>query len=407
MDMQHSRIGMKTVISLILGAMVHGASADAYRNPAPTAEGIAKSGANMIFSDDASAISYNPANLAFQTNASVVVAVALARAENTYTHPIGGSVVSDDPWVALPNLYYSMPAAEGIVWGLGITTPFGQGVSWDAASLQPPPLLPPAGPPPDTAILYEAEMALVNFNPSVAMKLGESVALAVGLDVFYSQLDFKASVKNGSFLPADPPPYYDNVEADGDGWGIGGNAALTWMVTEKQRVALTYRSRVDLEYEGDLNIEINFPNIFGAGYGIQLTDNIQMEALLEWIEWSINDVQTATVSDLGTFELVNNWEDTITAAIGGSWDFAEGWVFRTGYSFIETPIPDSTMTPILPDTDRHVIGLGLGYTIAGHTVDLSYAHTIYGDKTSPAGSPYPGSYDVDSNLVGVTYSVTF
>jgi long-chain fatty acid transport protein len=388
--------------------MVHGAYSDGYRNPAPTAEGIAKSGANMIFADDASAISYNPANLALQTNASVVVAVAFARAENTYTHPnpLAGEAVSDDPWAVLPNLYYSMPATEGIVWGLGITTPFGQGVSWDAASLQPPPFLPPVGPAPGTAIMYEAEMAVVNFNPNVAMMFGDSVALAVGLDVFYSQLDFKASIKNGSFLPADLPPYYIDAEADGDGWGFGGNAALTWMVTESQHVALSYRSQVDLEYEGDLNMDISFPNIFGVGYGIQLTDSIQMEALLEWIEWSVNDVQTATVTGLGTFELDNNWEDTITAAIGGSWDFAEGWVFRTGYSFIETPIPDSSLTPILPDTDRHVIGLGLGYTIAGHTVDLSYSHTIYEDRTS-TNPDYPGTYEIDSNLVGLTYSYSF
>jgi len=383
----------------MLGALVDGVYADAYRNPAPTAEGIAKAGANMIFSDDASAISYNPANLAFQTNASVVVATAFARAENTYSPAPGVEIVSDDPWAVLPNLYYSMPATEGVVWGLGITTPFGQGVSWDAVSLAP-----PVPPPPGTPILYEAEMPVININPNVAMKLGESVALAVGLDVFYSQLDFKALVATGAPAPAPP---YANVEAGGDGWGIGGNAALTWMVTEKQRVALTYRSQVDLEYEGDLNMEISFPNIFGAGYGIQLTDDIQVEALLEWIEWSVNDVQTATVSGLGTFELINNWEDTITAAIGGSWDFAEGWVFRTGYTFIETPIPDSTMAPTLPDTDRHIIGLGLGYTIAGHTVDLSYAYTIYEDKTSPAGSPYPGTYDIDSNLIGMTYSYSF
>lgn len=153
-------------------------------------------------------------------------------------------------------------------------------------------------------------------------------------------------------------------------------------------------------------MEIQFPSIFGAGYGIQLTDDIQVEALLEWIEWSINDVQTATVSGLGTFPLVNNWKDTITAAVGGSWNFTEGWVFRTGYSFIETPIPDSTTTPILPDTNRHIIGVGLGYSIAGHTIDLSYSYTIYEDRTSTYPE-YAGSYDIDSDLVGLTYSYHF
>ncbi|MDF7798141.1 outer membrane protein transport protein [Pontiellaceae bacterium B1224] len=399
--MKYSKSKLNTLTFLIVGASLCGAHADGYRNPAPTAEGIAKSGANMIFVDDASAISYNPANLALQTNASAVVAVAFARAENTYTHPQAGEVVSDDPWAVLPNLYYSMPAAEGIVWGLGITTPYGQGVSWDPASLAPfpPAPLPPAG----TAILYDAEMVVINFNPTVAVKLGDSVSLAAGLDVYYSQLGFKGLVATGAPNPA--PPYVD-VDADGDGWGIGGNAALTWMVTDNQRLALTYRSQVDLEYEGDLTMDISFPNIFGAGYGIQLTDDIQVEALIEWIEWSVNDVQTATVTGLGTFELVNNWEDTITAAIGGSWQFAEGWVVRAGYSFIESPIPDSSITPILPDTDRNIFGLGLGYTFGGHTVDLSYSHTVYADRSS-TNPVYPGTYDIASNLIGMTYSVSF
>ena len=69
MNKQSNRAELKLVTILIWGALAHGVYADAYRNPAPTAEGIAKSGANMVFVDDASAISYNPANLAFQTNA--------------------------------------------------------------------------------------------------------------------------------------------------------------------------------------------------------------------------------------------------------------------------------------------------------------------------------------------------
>ena len=63
MNKEYKISGVTGLLILALGA-VSGAYADAYRNPAPTAEGIAKSGAMMIFSDDASAISYNPANLA-------------------------------------------------------------------------------------------------------------------------------------------------------------------------------------------------------------------------------------------------------------------------------------------------------------------------------------------------------
>ena len=73
--------GMKQAVSIVTAGMfslVSGqARADGYRNPPPTAAGIGKAGVHSAFVDDASAISYNPANLALQTNASVVVAVTI------------------------------------------------------------------------------------------------------------------------------------------------------------------------------------------------------------------------------------------------------------------------------------------------------------------------------------------
>jgi long-chain fatty acid transport protein len=395
----YKMMNLKIVAFLVSCTMAASLFADGYRNPPPTAEGIAKSGANMVFADDASAISYNPANLAFQTNASVVVAATFARSENTYYPAPPVKIVSDDPWVLLPNLYASAPISDGVVAGLGITTPFGQGISWGVGAF-------PAPGPAGVPVLYDAEIALVNINPTVALKVGESVSLGVGADVYVSALEFKALL-----------PVFGDSKAEGVGAGIGANAGLTVKVTDKQTATFIYRSRVDVDYDGDFSIggvpagdfsaKIKYPSSAAVGYGIQLTDTVQVEAFLEWLGWSVNDVQIINAGALPPVAQVNDWNDTITAAIGGSWQFADGWVFRTGYIFMESPIPDATITPILPDADRHVIGLGIGYTVKGHSLDLSYAYSIFEDRISPAGSAAPGTYDIDSDLVGVTYSYSF
>ncbi len=420
MDTQRNRTGLKTAIFLMLGAMVQGTCADAYRNPPPTAEGIGKSGANMVFVDDASAIFYNPANLAFQTNASVVLNVTLARSENTFdsASPTAGAdkAVSDDPWQALPNLFFSMPIGDsGVVAGLGITTPFGQSIEYNKADLRDP-AYGVAQP------IYEAEIALVNFNPTVAFKVGDSIAIGVGADIYYSTLSFKQEYPFSLAGAQD-----QEAEADADGFGFGGNAAITWKMTDRQNLALSYRSEVKVEYEGDLkatpsalpappqlvnssfSMDIKYPTVIGAGYGISLTDTLRVEANLEWLEWSVNDTQTADLGANGTMSAPQSWDNTFTVAVGGDWQFSEGWVARAGYAFIETPIPDETIAPILPDTNRHVLSLGLGYTVKGHTLDLAYAFSIYEDRNN-TGNPnaaYPGSYDIDSNLVGLTYSYSF
>jgi long-chain fatty acid transport protein len=387
------------------------ALADGYRNPPPTAEGVAKAGVNSVFVDDASAISYNPANLTLQTNASVVINTTFARTENKYNRsfPDLPSVTSENSWNVLPNLYASTPIGDGgIVVGLGVSTPFGQGIEWDSLDVY-------NGYAPVS--LYEAEIKVIHINPTIAFNLGDRISVGFGPDIYYSELDFKALI--GTIPPPTPPAAPSaptaQAKADGHDWAIGGNIGLTWQMTEKQRATLRYSSQVDMNYKGDYKVagitvgdfstKIRYPNKVGLGYGIQLTDTIQIEGLVEWLEWSVND--TVTSDAAGTrLEQENDWDDTFTAGIGASWNASDALVFRAGYSFIESPVPKSTISPILPDADRHVIGLGLGYTLEGHTIDLSYAFSIYKDRKGTSRA-YPGDYDIDSDLVGLTYSYSF
>ncbi len=403
MNKQHNRSGLKIAVILTLGAMVHGVYADGYRNPPPTAEGIGKSGANMVFVDDASAISYNPANLGMQTNRSLVVAATFAQTETTYSPPLGGSVESDGDWNVLPNIYYSQPIGDkGWVAGLGVNTPYGQGVSWQATDFT---IAAYVGAP--APVPYEASIMFININPTVAFPVHETVFVGVGLDLVYSSLELRALNATAPF----PVPLTES-EAEGDGWGIGGNMGVTWLPTKRQRVAFTYRSRIDIDYEGDFTFggasagdfetTIKYPNIIGIGYGIQLTDDIQVETQLEWLQWSVNDTQTL-VTGPASSTIVNNWDDTFTFGLGGSWAATDSLVVRAGYAFIPSPIPDETVTPLLADEDRHALSLGVGYAFGSHLVDLAYTFSIYDDRDS---TPL-GAYEVDSNLVGLTYSLSF
>ena len=401
---------------LAAGIMVCGAYADGYRNPPPTAEGIGKSGANMVFADDASAVSYNPANLAFQTNASIVVDLTMARTENSYNNPFVPNADSKDSWVPLPNLYFSAPVGDkGIAFGFGITTPYGQGIEWNASEVYNPY---------SPISLYKAEIAMVDFNPTIAFKLGEKIGVGIGADIYYSELQFDALT--GAVPPPVPPgpgsPPTGSAHAEGDDFGVGANVGITWQMTERQRTVFTYRSETELNYKGDLDVtpgpggspfvsssfglKIKYPTILSAGYGIALTDTIRVEADVEWLNWSVNKTQTANLGANGSLAIPQNWDDTFTFAVGGDWRFAEGWTIRAGYAFIESPIPDSTISPILPDADRHALSLGLGYAVKGHSIDVAYTFSIYEDRSSTT-SAYPGTYDIDSNLVGLTYSYSF
>jgi long-chain fatty acid transport protein len=411
--------GFKILTILMLAAMVHGAHADGYRNPPPTAAGIGKSGVNRVFVDDASAISYNPANLTVVEGGSFVLDTTFAKTENTWDFPLNpaGEVDSEDSWVVLPNLYASLPVGDnGVVLGLGVTTPYGQGIEWAAADV-----FSPVAP----VSLYEAEIKLIDIKPTVAFKLGDRVSVGVGADIYYSELEFDALT--GTFPPPVAPPFpppTGTARAEGDDVGFGGSIGVTWQITDRQRAVFTYTSEVELNYDGDLSatgtlltdssfgLEITYPNILAAGYGIELTDDIRIEANVEWLEWSVNKSQSADLGAAnnaifgGSLDIPQDWDDTFTFGVGGDWRLCDHWTLRVGYAFIETPIPDSTITPILPDADRQVLSFGLGYTHDRHSIDVAYSFSFYDDRDT-ATSPYPGDYDIDSDLVGLTYSYSF
>ncbi|MCF7848144.1 MAG: outer membrane protein transport protein [Kiritimatiellales bacterium] len=414
--------GFKYVYVSLLAVLVGSLYADGYRNPPPTAEGIGKSGANMVFADDASAIFYNPANLAFQTNVSVVLNATFARSENTYENGAGQKAVSDDPWQVLPNLFVSVPLDDGVTTiGLGITTPYGQSIKYNQNDLVNIPSFMAMNPP----AIHEAEISLINFNPTIAFKLGDRVGIGVGADIYYSTLKFKQFYP-WSVIPLGPD---QEAEAEADGYGFGGNAGITWNFMDRQSLAFTYRSEVKVEYEGDLDVtpggtnpfqlvnsdfemDIRYPTVLGIGYGIGITETIRLEANLEWLEWSVNETQKADLGANGSMSVPQKWKDTVTVGVGGDWQFANNWVLRAGYAFIESPIPDETISPILPDVDRHVLSLGLGYTYKNHTLDIAYAYSIYADRDNSGNATalaagYPGEYDIDSDLLGLTYSLTF
>ena len=402
MKTNKTKIGSKLLVVIFASALVHSVYSDGYRNPPPTAEGIGKSGANSVFVDDASAISYNPANLSLQTDASFVASFTMARTENTYNPPIPvGPYESSGDWNVLPNLYYARPVGDnGLSFGLGITTPYGQGLAWEATDFVN--LVPPSS---NDTVPYEASVMMIDINPTVAFKITESIRMGVGLDIYYSMLELKALQGFGA-----PPPA--EVEGEGTGYGLGANAGLTWNTTENQRLALTFRSGFEVEYSGDFKISganagdfettLKYPNTVGIGYGIQLNEKIQIETLIEWLQWSVNDTQSLTAGPLGTLTIQNDWDDTFTVGFGGSWLATDSLVVRAGYAYLPSPIPDATLSPLLPDADRHALSAGLGYMLGNHLFDIAYTYSIYDDRSSPSGT-----YEIDSNLIGLTYSYSY
>jgi long-chain fatty acid transport protein len=417
-SMSKSQLVRFTLSICFVGAS---ALANGLRNPPEGAAALGRQGGNFVFGDDGSAMSYNPANLSELDRVSLYNSLTLALVESDFTGPGGrkGSTRDNDKW--LPNVFAVYPLPEkDIVLGLGISTPYGQSTKWE-----------PDGPF-TFAFPHSAEIKLININPTIAGKINDRLSYGVGLDVFWSELSFDQmfpwSMVTGS--PLSPPGL---AETKGDGVGIGGNIGLLYQIDERQRVGLTYRSSVDVDYEGDFDLSnvpgplsglvapasdfdssIEFPNRVGLGYGIALNDRLKIGIDVEWIEFSSFDqlpVDLGVNNASGLFppSIPQNWDDIVDIFVGGDYQLDESLTLRAGYAFLESPVPDSTLSPTIPDADRHVLSVGLGYTKENIRIDVAYGIGIYDDinitnNQNPAAN---GKYDISSHLISTSLNYSF
>jgi len=407
-------------VAMLLAAWAATAHANGFRNPPEGANALGRAGGKIATINDASAVAHNPANLMDLTNSAIQVALTPLHSETTFRGPMGLTQKTDNPWAFLPNAFAVWPAGEDVALGLGLTTPFGQSTEWPQDSffryLSP----------------YFAEVQLVNVNPVAAARLGKAVYVALGLDIYASDFNLKQFLP-WSLMMGVPGLPDGRAEFSGDGSGIGLNAALTWKVTEAHRLALTFRSPVYVKYEGDFRIaplpppvqalgvqgrtdfetRIDYPASIGLGYGWEVRPGLRLGIDVEWINFSSFDRLPLDIGFnnplLPARSVSQEWNDAWTCGFGVEWQVSATWCLRGGYVFLESPIPDKTLAPTLPDTDTHVLTLGVGGTFGRHTVDIAAALNLYEDRTisNNVNPAYNGTYETEALMFSVAYTFSF
>jgi len=103
-----------------------------------------------------------------------------------------------------------------------------------------------------------------------------------------------------------------------------------------------------------------------------------------------------------------DWRDRVQWRVGvENTSLLKPVVLRFGYSYDPTPVPNSTLDPLLLDLTRHTTSAGIGISRKDWTVDLLYEHSFAVQRTVidsihpfPTNGTYDGSVDVVVITVG-------
>lgn len=404
---------------LVTTAMPDTARAGGFILEQQSASAAGRGGAVVAGIADASANWYNPANLAWLDGHELQAGISILNpgggTDFTSSDPefglVGRTKFDAEASIVTPVHFYSA-ARIGDRWtvGLGVNNPFGLVSEWDDV--------------PVTLVARKSSLVTFLFNPNLAYRVNDHWSLALGLDYVHAEVqDFSADVAVG----VDPQAGFliggrRNLTGDGDAWGW--NFATSFR-GEGFRAGFTYRSGFEPEIDGRLEFTdslvppfqnspvrsgLDFPAQAIAGAEFDLTDDLVIEADIGWTDWStfeeiVIDVRNEIPGLVSDIRLRQDWGDTASYRIGGTWRQSDRHQWRLGFFYEESPIPADTLRPTIPDSGRWAASIGYGYSGERWHLDVYYLPLRFTDNRArgdAAEGVIDGTYRSHGQVGGIT-----
>lgn len=454
-----SRLTQISALALgIAGALAFGQAQAAgfqLKENSVKANGRAAAGSGAV-AGDASVVINNPAAMTlFEQNAVQADLFAIdlsfeidATGTDAFGLPLQGGDGGDAGGVEpVPALSAVFPIGDtGLTLGAAVSAPYGLKTEYDRDWI-------------GRYHAVESDVRIVDLTLAMSLDVTDRFSVGAGLiyesgDVTLSNaVDFGSAVCRPSAATGGlPPPFCLPIggnaygpqqndgfaEVQGDDTGIGWTAGIHWRPTDNFAIGLSHRSEIDLELEGDADFDVpaNVVPILGVGAPGQYVDTDVTAKLTTpsittlSVAWQVNDtfalmadVSATDWHSLHTIDIdyaspqpttseLYDWEDSMFYSIGAEWALSEAFTLRAGLAYDETPVPDETRAPRLPDNDRNWYSVGLTWA-PSDALDVSASYTRIQiddpelDVESTSGSHLVGDAEGYANVFGVSAQYRF
>ncbi len=286
------------------------------------------------------------------------------------------------PAAFVPASYFIQPLNDQWAWGIGIFSNYGLSTEYSKTF--------PAG-----AGAGDTELMTFNINPNIAYRVNEHFSVGAGINAVYGAAELNRYA--GLLGPLNPPSQGGPLPTDtrlahlkGDTWGFGWNVGTLYEVNENHRFALTYRSQVDMSFDGDFqgltsgnrtvdgNLKLDLPaQAEFAGYH-RLNQQFAVHYSVNWTDWSAFQELKATSGQCAggvCLQKDEKFKDSTRYSIGGTWYINPAWEARMGFAYDNTPIEADYRSLSIPDSDRIWYSAGATYHInTDMSVDFGMAY---------------------------------
>jgi long-chain fatty acid transport protein len=400
------------------------ASAQGFRNPPQDARAAGMGNAFTARADNASAVYYNPAGIAFlESPISVTGNLSIINPRYKNTTQEFRTEKRDfyipDGFIAtnLFNKYLS--------FGYGAFSEYGLGNSYPKDS--------PAAP-----LAYFSSLQTVDNRFTWALRAPKPLdwaAIGGGFDLLYGQTRTKSVTDFGALATGLPTGELGRARFSADGHAFGWHLGALVKAKRMHSAGISFASQMDINERGNFRLagipssiapvpELSFPATtkfvlpakITAGYNFKPVDWFQVECDLTWLKFNkfknvainVDDPTGFVPSQTINFDFTNSWIWALGAELGPF----KGFSLRSGWSYIQTPVPGSAFNSMIPDSDRNVASVGLGYKYKNISLDVCYAAVVVNKRkvNNTVGFPFTsinGTWKgfINQILMGASYAL--
>ncbi|MDY4377675.1 long-chain fatty acid transporter FadL [Pectobacterium brasiliense] len=317
--------------------------------------------------------------------------------------------IAPHAWV--PNLHFIMPLNEQWAIGASATTNYGLATEFNDSYA--------AG-----SIGGKTDLLTSNLNLSAAYRLNQHFSFGLGVNAVYA--DAKLTRHLGDINPLRPSTEVAKLE--GKEWGYGWNAGILYEVNKENRFGFTYRSKVDIDFDGRFSglstagntvpgkLTLNLPEMWEASAYHRVAPKWAVHYSLTYTSWSHFQELKATGSNgQPLFRKDESFRDAYRIALGTTYYHDDNWTFRSGIAFDDSPVPADKRSISIPDQDRFWLSAGTTYAFnkdASVDVGVSYMHgkSVTINERAPAalgGTEYNFTSKGKAWLYGVNFNYAF
>ena len=340
--------------------------------------------------DNASAVFYNPAGINQLEETQVRSGFHFISFNTSFRGAESGERTDmEADFAALVNGYLTHKINDKVSVGGGVFTPFGLTTEW----------------PNDwegRSVVTYSELRTFFVNPVISIQVHPRLSIAAGINYVYSDFKIRRFININQVIGGPLDFDLGKVTLDGCDSSWGYNLGLLFHLSDRWKIGIAYRSKINLELDGhanfhlspvlqrlfpktDISPRVELPQIISANISTRLGDKWTLATGFFWTGWSVFDeLEPNFENDFlippSMKSVPQDWRDVFAYQVGLQYQYNPTWVFRGGYIFDQTPVPERTLGPMVPDADGHLLSLGIGYTKGKLAIDMASMVLLFEDR---------------------------